>query len=49
MTLVRAEGVSKHFATKVAWPRPRRGWHAITRMSATVQAVSEVDLAIERG
>jgi oligopeptide/dipeptide ABC transporter ATP-binding protein len=50
MTLVRAEGVSKHFATKVAWPKPYTApWHAVTRMTATVRAVSEVDLTIERG
>ncbi len=50
MTLVRAEGLSKHFATKVAWAKPHATpWQAVTQRSTTVQAVTDVDLAIERG
>jgi len=53
--LVSARGVSKHFATKLAWPkRPgvaphTRLWRAIARMPATVRAVTDVDLEIKRG
>ncbi|HEU4730307.1 MAG TPA: ATP-binding cassette domain-containing protein, partial [Kofleriaceae bacterium] len=53
--LVSVRGVSKHFPTKLAWPRRAgvaphvRLWRAITRMPATVQAVTEIDLEIRRG
>jgi peptide/nickel transport system ATP-binding protein len=53
--LVSAQGVSKHFAAKVPWPKgdavpPHvRAWHAISRMNASVRAVSEVDLEIQTG
>ena len=53
--LVSVQRVSKHFATKLAWPRQpdarvaTRIWHAISRRPATVQAVTEVDLEIVRG
>jgi len=53
--LVSARGVSKHFATKVVWPAQPgiaphvRLWRAISRMPATVAAVTEVDLEIQRG
>ena len=53
--LVRVEGVSKHFAAKVPWPktqglRPHQVvWRAVSRMSASVRAVSNVDLEIRAG
>ncbi|HEY0987900.1 MAG TPA: ATP-binding cassette domain-containing protein, partial [Kofleriaceae bacterium] len=53
--LVSVRGVSKHFPTRVVWPRQAgvaphvRLWRAITRMPAMVQAVTEVDLEIRRG
>src|SRR5262249_34943514 len=53
--LVSVRGVSKHFATRQAWPREAdlrphvRLWRSITRMPALVQAVTEVDLEIRRG
>src|SRR5439155_13506819 len=53
--LVSLRGVSKHFPIKLAWPRrpgvaPHvRLWRAVSRMPATVQAVTEVDLDIRRG
>jgi oligopeptide transport system ATP-binding protein len=53
--LVSVRGVSKHFPIKLAWPRrpgasPHvRLWRAISRMPATVRAVTEVDLEIRRG
>ncbi|HEU4734688.1 MAG TPA: oligopeptide/dipeptide ABC transporter ATP-binding protein [Kofleriaceae bacterium] len=54
--LVSLRGVSKHFPIKLAWPRPSGGeapharlWRALTRMPATVQAVTEIDLEIRRG
>ncbi|HEU0035413.1 MAG TPA: oligopeptide/dipeptide ABC transporter ATP-binding protein [Kofleriaceae bacterium] len=52
--LVRAVGLSKHFATKLAWPKSPaplhvKAWRAISRMPATVQAVSSVDLEIRAG
>jgi oligopeptide/dipeptide ABC transporter ATP-binding protein len=52
--LVSLRGVSKHFAAKVAWPKAPapphvRLWHALSRMPATVRAVSEVDLDIHAG
>ena len=45
----------KHFPTKVAWPRGEkvpphtRAWRALTRMPATVKAVTEVSLDIAAG
>jgi peptide/nickel transport system ATP-binding protein len=54
-SLVRITAVSKHFATKVAWPKGAsvpphvKAWRAISRRSATVRAVSEVDLEIAAG
>jgi oligopeptide/dipeptide ABC transporter ATP-binding protein len=52
--LVVAERVSTHFATKRAWPNTpaplhTRLWRAISRMPATVYAVSDVSLEIRRG
>jgi ABC-type glutathione transport system ATPase component len=53
--LVAARGVSKHFPTKLVWPKQAglaphvRLWRAISRRPATVQAVTEVDLEIKRG
>jgi len=53
--LVSVRGVSKHFPTKLPWPPQAkvaphvRLWRAISRMPATVQAVTEVDLEIRRG
>jgi len=52
--LVRAQGLSKHFATKIVWPKEQvapltRAWRAISRMNATVKAVSEIDLEISTG
>jgi len=53
--LVSVQGVSKHFPTKLVWPRQAglaphvRLWRAISRMPAMVQAVTEVDLEIKRG
>jgi oligopeptide transport system ATP-binding protein len=53
--LVSVRGVSKHFPTKLAWPKrgdvaPHvRLWRAISRMPATVRAVTDVDLEIRRG
>jgi oligopeptide/dipeptide ABC transporter ATP-binding protein len=53
--LVSVRGVSKHFPIKLAWPRRAgapphvRLWRAISRMPATVQAVTEIDLEIRRG
>jgi oligopeptide/dipeptide ABC transporter ATP-binding protein len=53
--LVSVRGVSKHFGAKLAWPREAniaphlRLWRAISRMPATVRAVTEVDLEIRRG
>jgi peptide/nickel transport system ATP-binding protein len=53
--LVAVRGVSKHFSTKLAWPKQagiaphKRLWRAISRMPATVQAVTEIDLEIRRG
>ena len=54
MTLLSARGVSKHFATKVAWPKEAvpphvRAWRAISRMPATLRAVTEIDLEIATG
>jgi peptide/nickel transport system ATP-binding protein len=53
--LVSLRGVSKHFPTKLVWPRQAgiaphvRLWRAISRMPATVRAVTTVDLEIRRG
>jgi oligopeptide transport system ATP-binding protein len=52
--LLRAAKLSKHFATKLPWPKERvaihqRVWRAVSRMNATVRAVSEVDLEIAAG
>jgi oligopeptide/dipeptide ABC transporter ATP-binding protein len=52
--LVELRGVSKRFATKIAWPREQvaphvRVWRAISRMDAQVRAVESVDLAIAPG
>jgi oligopeptide/dipeptide ABC transporter ATP-binding protein len=53
--LVALRGLSKHFPTKLAWPRGAdvslgaRLWRAVTRMPAVVQAVTEIDLEIQRG
>ncbi|MGE0548634.1 MAG: ABC transporter ATP-binding protein [Kofleriaceae bacterium] len=52
--MLRATGVSMHFPIKVAWPKTPAAphvklWRALTRQSATVRAVSEVDLEIKRG
>ncbi|HET9622181.1 MAG TPA: oligopeptide/dipeptide ABC transporter ATP-binding protein [Kofleriaceae bacterium] len=53
--LVSLAGLSKHFATKLAWPRQARLaphtrlWRAVTRMPASVQAVTAIDLEIRRG
>jgi len=67
--LVSVRGVSKHFATKLAWPGRAaaeldgaaggvpggrvgfggRLWRSVSRRSAMVQAVTEVDLEIRRG
>jgi oligopeptide transport system ATP-binding protein len=53
--LVSVRGVSKHFPIKLAWPSHTgvaphvRLWRAISRMPATVQAVTAVDLEIRRG
>jgi oligopeptide/dipeptide ABC transporter ATP-binding protein len=53
--LLSLSGVSKHFATKIAWPKGEvvapheKVWRSLTRMKATVRAVEEVTLDIERG
>jgi oligopeptide/dipeptide ABC transporter ATP-binding protein len=52
--LVRADGLTKHFPTKLAWPKEPvplhvKLWRSLSRMPATVQAVSEVSLEIRRG
>lgn len=49
--LIKLEGVSKHFATKVPWSESQRGrlWRTFTRRDATVQAVERVDLSILAG
>ena len=52
--LVVAEHVSTHFPTKIAWPKTpaplhEKLWRAISRMPATVYAVSDVSLEIRRG
>ena len=52
--LVTIDKLSKHFATKLPWPKQPvaphvRVWRAVTRMPATVRAVSEVSLEIMHG
>ncbi len=53
--LVQLRGLSKHFPAKIAWPREAgispvtRAWRALSRKSATVQAVTQVDLAVHTG
>jgi len=52
--IVELHGLAKHFPTKVAWPKQAapphvRAWRALTRMSATVRAVADIDLAIAPG
>jgi len=50
--LVELKGVSKHFHTKVAWPRDRKVnpvWRALSRMDAHVRAVEDVSLEIREG
>ena len=48
--LVKLEGLSKHFATKVAWPkRERTLLRAFTRRSALLRAVESVNLDIYPG
>jgi len=52
--LLQLRGVSKHFHTKVKWPKEPvaphvRAWRALTRMPATVRAVEKVDLDILPG
>jgi oligopeptide/dipeptide ABC transporter ATP-binding protein len=53
-TLVSIDRVSKHFATKVAWPREKvspltAAWRMVSRMNATVRAVDAVSLDIIEG
>ena len=54
-TLVSLAGVSKHFHTKVAWPRGEqvpphvRVWRALTRKHAVLRAVEDVSLDIAAG
>jgi oligopeptide/dipeptide ABC transporter ATP-binding protein len=54
--LVAVRKLTKHFPTKTAWPTgaaampiAQRAWRAVTRMPATVKAVTEVDLEIATG
>ena len=53
--LLSISGLSKHFATKLAWPRKQdaslgsRLWRSVTRMPATVQAVTDITLHVRRG
>ncbi len=52
--LVRVAKLSKHFPAKLAWPKTAAAphviaWRAVSRMNATVKAVSEVDLEIYQG
>jgi oligopeptide transport system ATP-binding protein len=52
--LVRLRGVTKHFPTKVAWPKQDapphvKLWRSVSRMPATVKAVTEIDLEIQSG
>ena len=53
--LVELTGVSKHFHTKVAWPRgervapAQRVWRALTRKHAVLHAVERVSLTVAAG
>jgi len=52
--LVTAKQLSKHFPTKIAWPKTPapphvKVWRALTRMPASVQAVTDIDLEIAAG
>jgi peptide/nickel transport system ATP-binding protein len=53
--LLEIRGLSKHFHTKVRWPRGERvaphvrAWRALSRMPALVRAVEKVDLDILPG
>ena len=52
--LVSAKQLSKHFPTKIAWPKTAapihvKAWRALTRMPASVKAVTDVDLEIAAG
>jgi oligopeptide/dipeptide ABC transporter ATP-binding protein len=54
--LVRLEALTKHFETKIAWPKDaapatalERARRALTRKRAVVRAVDHVDLSIQRG
>ncbi len=53
--MVELTGVSKHFHTKVAWPRgervapAQRVWRALTRKHAVLRAVESVSLAVAAG
>jgi oligopeptide/dipeptide ABC transporter ATP-binding protein len=53
--LVEIRNVSKHFHTKIAWPKEQgvaphtRVWRAVSRMNATVRAVEDVSLDIRHG
>ena len=50
--LVRVNGVSMHFPTKIAWKKTDAAsafQRALTRRSTTVQAVTDVSLEIQRG
>jgi oligopeptide/dipeptide ABC transporter ATP-binding protein len=54
-TILSVQGVSKHFHTKIAWPKGERvgpaqaAWRLVTRMNATVKAVSEVSFDLYKG
>ena len=52
--LVVIEALSKHFPTRLAWPKTPapphiKLWRAVSRMNVQVQAVSSVSLEIRRG
>jgi len=53
--LLEIRDLTKHFHTRIAWPRRervaphQRAWRALTRMNATVRAVDGVSLAIDEG
>jgi oligopeptide/dipeptide ABC transporter ATP-binding protein len=53
-TLVRIKALTKHFPTKVPWPKEQVPWHvkawrAVSRRPAVVPAVTDVDLEIRAG
>jgi oligopeptide transport system ATP-binding protein len=53
-SIVSLQGVSKHFPTKVPWPKEKVAphqalWRSLTRMPASVKAVSDVELHIKHG